>query len=227
MKKIIFFFLLLPLISHAATLTLFAGTVKVIAGESVSIAVGADAGDEKLVTVKAALSYPPELLEFVSFSFASEAFALSQPGYDSAGEGVLVKTAGFPGGFTGIRPFGTAVFRTRSAGTAAISASSDSLLLNTQGVNRLTETETLTLAIALPVSIPVPEPTPLPQSAGLTPAAGAPAAPSFESASSVPETADQAAAVGASALWKSPLVITLLSLFAVGILAALAWYTIR
>lgn len=224
MKKIIFFLFLFPFVSHAATLTLSAGTVEVIAGESVSIAVGADAGDEKLVTVKAALSYPPELLEFVSFSFATGAFALSQPGYDSAGEGALVKTAGFPGGFTGIRPFGTAVFRARSVGTAAISASSDSLLLNTQGVNRLTETETLTLAIAA-LAAPL-SPAPLPQSAELTPAADAPAT-SFTPTTSVSEISEQSAAIGASTAWKSPLVIALVSLFAVGILAALAWRFIR
>lgn len=223
MKKIIFFLLLLPLISHAAALTLFAGTVEVIAGESVSIAVGADAGDEKLVTVKAALSYPETLLEFVSFSFAPEAFALSQPGYDSAGEGVLVKTAGFPGGFTGTHAFGTAVFRARSAGTVTISASPDSLLLNTQSVNRLTETGMLTLTITAPTA--TLSPAPLPQSAELTPAPGAPST-SFTPATSASEISEQSAAV-ASTPWKNPLVITLLSLFAVGILAALAWYTIR
>lgn len=232
MKHIIFFFLLFPFISHAATLTLSTGAAEARAGERVSVAIDVDAGEERIVTVRAALSYPEDLLEFMSFSFAPEAFALSQPGYDAEGGGTLVKTAGFPGGFTGTRPFGVAEFIVRarsvseagSSRRAAISVSSDSLLLNAQGVNRLTVATTVTLSVAAP--IPLPEPSPLPQSAALTPAPGVPV-PSFESVTTTTEVSDQSAAVVSSAVWKNPLVITLLSLFAVGILATLAWYTIR
>lgn len=220
MKKILFLFFLFPFVTHAATLTLSANAGEVRAGESVSVAIGVDAGEEKIVTVKAALSYPEEFLEFTSFSFEPEAFALSQPGYDSAGGGILVKTAGFPGGFVGTRLFGTAVFRAHAAGAATITVSEESLLLNAQGVNRLTETTVLTLAVAAPAA--PPELAPLPQSAELTPASGTPT-PSFTPATTVPEVSEQSAAVGAATRTLTPFRITLLALFVVALLGALAW----
>lgn len=121
----------------ASTITLAPTTASVVAGQTVSVAVSVDAGQTAAVTAKAVITYPADTLEAVSFSFAPAWIQLSQPGYDSMAGGLVVKTAGYPSGFTGTKAFGTLIFKAKKAGTATVAVSGDSAVWGGQGGSSL------------------------------------------------------------------------------------------
>lgn len=222
MKKFLIFFALISftLPVFAATITFVPAEISVIAGQRVSIAIFVDAGNEKIITVKAALSYPHDLLEPISFSFTPSVIPLAQPGYDQMNNGVIVKTAGFPGGFTGTREFGTLVLRAKQAGAAIVSVSDDSLLLNAQSANRFAGARSLSVTIAAPATgAPAIEKT---QEAKLAPEAGSTETTSVEGTSSSAATSEQSAAVGG--LNNQPLrPVLILTILIIAALGGLAW----
>ena len=69
------------------------------------------------------------MLEVKSFTFAHLWMALVQPGYDSVDNvsGVLVKTAGYPGGLSSSASFGTISFSAKKAGSGVITIGDNSL----------------------------------------------------------------------------------------------------
>lgn len=121
----------------ASTITLAPVVLSVAAGQTVSMTVNVDAGQTEAVTAKAVITYPAETLEAISFSFAPIWIQLSQPGYDGMAGGLVVKTAGYPGGFTGAKTFGTLVFKAKKAGTATVAVSGDSAVWGGQGGSTL------------------------------------------------------------------------------------------
>ncbi len=108
----------------------------VTAGEefAVSLTVIPEEG-EKVYTVKAVLSYPEDKVEPISFVFAPEWLVLSQPGYNVMSGGSVIKTAGYPNGFTGSQLFGTLTLRAKSNGVVSISLSEDTEILNAGNKN--------------------------------------------------------------------------------------------
>jgi hypothetical protein len=161
--------------AHAATLSISPTTVWVKEGETVTVTVSADPTGEKLYTVKTVLSYPADVLEAKSFTFSNGLLALTQPGYDSMGNGTIVKTAGVSGGFTSTRTVGTATFTAKKAGVATIAVQSTSLALDSQSKNKLSGAQgSATVTVAAPQ---VAEPTPAAPAPVTTPGqASAPAA---------------------------------------------------
>jgi hypothetical protein len=150
----ILFFVAVP--AYAATFHLEPATGRVSVGEDISVAVFVNTQDEKIVTAKLALQYPENLLEFVSFTPSAQWMPLSASGYDSARIGSIVKTSGFPGGFTGEKKFGEIILRAKNAGSAEVSILADnSLLLNAQGVNKLNEISgaVVTITSAVPAEV--------------------------------------------------------------------------
>src|SRR3989344_3162697 len=128
-----------PSAASAAVIGLSSATSVASKGATFSVTVSADSSGEKAYTVRANLSFDPTLLEFVSWSFAPKWLVLSQTGYDTEDnvKGILVKTAGYPGGITSSTVLGTAVFRTKLAGTATVAAGADSLILDKTNKNLL------------------------------------------------------------------------------------------
>ncbi len=114
--------------------------VEVIEEESFSILVGIDAKGVKNYTVKLELEFPAEFLEITSFNFTSNWIALSQPGYDliDNAKGLLIKTAGWPGGFLDSKPFGTVFFRAKKQGKGIIKAGAASFVLDAENQDVLT-----------------------------------------------------------------------------------------
>src|SRR3989338_4323793 len=139
MKKylISIFILFSPIVLYAATVNFSPASVSIEEGQTFSLAVSADAGADKVVTVKMVLVYPQDMLEPISFAFASSWFPLTQPDFDKMENGMVIKTAGFPGGFMGTREFRTIIFRAKRAGAATVSVSNESLMLNAQNVSAL------------------------------------------------------------------------------------------
>jgi len=120
---------------------------------------------EKIYTVKAQINYPANLLKVESFTFNSNWMPLSQPGYDTIdnGAGLLIKTAGYPGGVSTQVILGTATFKVLNSGETIIKFTSDSLVLNGNNVNVAQALASLDLNLT-PVSVPeLPEEEVLPE----------------------------------------------------------------
>jgi hypothetical protein len=124
---------LVALPAHAATLSLSPSTLSVSAGQTVSVQIMVAAEGVQTVTIKNDILFPADLLQVSSFTLAPNWVGLSQPGYDLVAPGELIKTAGYPGGFSDTRLFGTITFRALKAGQAAVTFAGDnSLVLNIQ-----------------------------------------------------------------------------------------------
>jgi hypothetical protein len=103
--------------------------IKVDAGEPFSVSVYIDPQGVNNYVEKLNISYPADMIEINSFSFDSAWMPLSQPGYDliDNGSGTLVKSAGFPGGFSSPVPFGTISFIAKKKGSGEISVGNGSM----------------------------------------------------------------------------------------------------
>ncbi len=117
---------------------------------------------EKIYTAKAQVSYPVELLKVESFTFNSNWMPISQSGYDTIDNntGLLIKTAGYPGGISTEVVLGTATFRVLNSGETIIKFTSESLVLNAGNANVAGSLSTLNLTFS---ELPVQEETILPE----------------------------------------------------------------
>lgn len=231
--------LLLPISAFAASLTLNPVTVTPGVGQTFSVNITADPSGAKTYTIRANISFDPASVEFVSFSFAPKWIALSQAGYDSENNagGVLIKTAGYPGGVTSATVFGTATFRTKSAGASTVSVTNSSLALDAGGKNLISGPQgalLVTVAAEMPKTAPAPNVTPKkeipavqtqtkkPTAVQVTTTAPEPVVLAATSAPAVASTALAAVAVGFAS--SSGLPIAALAIFALVIVGAGVWF---
>lgn len=223
--------LLLPISAFAASLTLNPANVAPKVGQTFSVNITADPSGAKTYTTRANISFDQASVEFVSFSFAPKWIALSQAGYDkedNAG-GVLIKTAGYPGGVTSATVFGTATFRAKSAGASTISVTNSSLALDAGGKNLISGTQgsTKVTVATPPVQKPAVQTTPVPtQQKTVTemPASTTTAATTTaEATSTTTSTVGGVAAVGATGLsFKNPVAV-LIGILLLAIIGGLIW----
>ncbi|HQU07873.1 MAG TPA: cohesin domain-containing protein [Candidatus Paceibacterota bacterium] len=151
----------LPAAAFAASVGLSPASVSVKPGEVFTVTVLANPAGAHVYTVRANISFNPSLVSVTNFAFAPKWIQLTQPGYDAIDNtnGSLIKTAGYPGGITNPTVLGTATFTAKKAGTAAITATNQSLLLDANGKNALSGTQGL---VSVVVTVP-PTPTPAPK----------------------------------------------------------------
>lgn len=147
----------LPLLAAAATLSLSPVNVSVTQGQTFIVNVALNPQDVKTYTVKVELRYPANLLEVRSFAFSNNWLPLTQPGYDSVdnSNGVLIKTAGYPGGASSPVTFGTVSFRAKATGNAGLTISANSSAYDAASKNSITGLPVLSsVTINAPVSTP-------------------------------------------------------------------------
>jgi hypothetical protein len=106
-------------------------------GATRQVSVIVDPQGATLYSAQVELRYPASSVEVTSFTYTSNVIALSQPGYDSVDNtaGVLIKSAGFPGGISVPTVIGTATFRIKKAGQSEVTVGSGTKLLNDQNAN--------------------------------------------------------------------------------------------
>lgn len=111
----------------------------------------------KNYTGKVELRYPADLVEVKSFTFGDGWMWLPQPGYDTVdnASGILVKTAGYPGGISSTAVFGTAAFSVKKAGSGIIKVGDNSLVLDAANQNVLSKTSVET-SVTIAGSTPAP-----------------------------------------------------------------------
>lgn len=145
----------LPASSLAATLGLSPTTISVTPGKVFTVTLTAVPEGAKLYTVRSNVSFDSALVTVTNFAFAPKWLALSTTGYDSIDNtnGLLVKTAGYPGGITAPTVFGTITFQAKVAGTAHIDVTGQSMLLDENSKNTISGTQGITQVV---ISAPSP-----------------------------------------------------------------------
>lgn len=151
------FALLAPMSALAASVSLSPTTMSVHTGDTFSVSVTANPDSAKLYSVRANVSFDPSLVQATNFSFASAWISISQPGYDSIdnANGVLIKAGGYPGGFTSATRLGTVTFKALKTGTATISSTNSSLLLDADSKNQMSGTGNVSVSITSAPAEPV------------------------------------------------------------------------
>ncbi|MBX4198995.1 hypothetical protein KW800_01825 [Candidatus Parcubacteria bacterium] len=129
--------LALPMLASASTAYFTPATVTVKPGQSVTLSIIVDPQGAQVYTAKIAVSYPSDLVSVTSFSPASGWLSLNQPGYDVVDNaaGSLIKTAGYAGGFSGVKIFGTITLTAKASGSATVSITGTTQVLGANNEN--------------------------------------------------------------------------------------------
>jgi len=140
----------------ATTVSFSPVNISVSQGKTFNVTVAVNPQGVNNYTAKIQLNYPANLLEVKSFSFGNSWMPLTQSGYDLIDNtnGVLIKTAGYPGGLSSSVAFGTVSFLAKKAGSGIIKTDSGSLALDANNQNVLSGTPSVSVAITAPVSVP-------------------------------------------------------------------------
>lgn len=138
----------------ATTFSFSPANISVKEGQEITLSVAVDPHGVKNYTVKTELNYPADLLEARSFSFESGWLAVSRTGYDvmDNSNGLLIKTAGYPGGISTAAPFGSVSFVAKKSGSGAVNIGSNSLVLDATSQNVLDSAQTKVLVVIAPVT---------------------------------------------------------------------------
>ncbi len=144
----------------ATSISLAPTSVTLQQGQSLKQTITINPQGVKNYTLKLELRYPADLLEIKSFTFGSAWTALNQPGYDLIDNttGILIKTAGYPGGLSSSATFGTVNFIAKKSGSGTVSLNSNSLGLDANNQNTLDGLLAKTAVSVLAVTTPVPAP---------------------------------------------------------------------
>ncbi len=136
-KKIIFAGVITTLGVFAVALPAFAATtasfvptpIKVATGQQFNVVVMVNPQGVKNYAEKVEVDYPANLLQVISFTPGNSWMTLQQPGYDSINNntGVMIKTAGYPTGFSSQTLFGTILFTAKKAGSGTIAIDNQSI----------------------------------------------------------------------------------------------------
>jgi hypothetical protein len=141
-------------LAFASTVDLSPTTVNIEPGKTFTVQVYINP-QSNTYSSKVELKYPADLLQVSSFVINDSWMALKQSGYDAMDNvnGVLLKSGGYPGGFTSKILFGTVTFNTVKAGSATISIGSNTNIPNVSNVNTLTDSPSVVVSIIAPVVI--------------------------------------------------------------------------
>lgn len=114
-------------------LSLYPSRLTIVEGQEVSFIITATpVGGARNYTARVELKYPKDLFEMKSITYWKEWVPVIRPEYDedSQEDGLLVKTAGFAGGFTDEKVFGVVKFVARKSGSGVVTFSKNSFVLN-------------------------------------------------------------------------------------------------
>lgn len=148
----------------ATVLSLSPTSINVIQGQNFNLVVAINPQGVKNYTVKTELQYPADLLELKTFTLADNWITLSKQGYDLIDNenGLLIKTAGYPGGVSEPITFGTISFSAKQTGSGVIKVGDNSFVFDATNQDVLSGVLAQTsVVIASPISESEPEPEPI------------------------------------------------------------------
>lgn len=158
----------------ATSVKLTPAAVKTNAGQVFTVPVVVDPQGVKNYTVKVMLNYPADLLEVRSFTFSSRWMPVTQSGYDLVdnSNGILIKTAGYPQGFSANAQLGTVTFRAKKAGTGTVSLAEGTTALDQANQNVFAGSSQVNVSVAALVTaspVPAASVSPVPAAAQVSP----------------------------------------------------------
>ena len=114
-------------------------TVTVAEGERMSYVVTVFPRGDKEYTAQVVLKYPAEFLSLERVEYGSGWVPVVRPEYDAhdTEKGIVVKTAGYPNGFSEKKVFAVLTFRALTSGTGDLSFETNSFTLNSENTNTL------------------------------------------------------------------------------------------
>ncbi|MFA5128314.1 MAG: cohesin domain-containing protein [Patescibacteria group bacterium] len=131
--------LLAPLSARAATsFELYPTKVSVKAGQFFTLTVRINPAGVKNYTVKASIKFPADLVSVQTWKYSNVWMPLRKGSYDysSNSEGVFIRTAGYPEGFSKITTLGTLTFLAKKSGKGTIEFSGENLALDENNTNQ-------------------------------------------------------------------------------------------
>ncbi len=142
----------------ATTVSFSPASVSVKPGQNFNVSVVVNPQGTSNYVEKVVLNYPADLLQVNSFTLGSTWMALTQPGYDLTDNtnGVLIKSAGYPNGFSSATTFGTVSFYAKKAGSGTITIGSNSLAFEVNSQSALSGSPVSITIKALAVTAPKP-----------------------------------------------------------------------
>lgn len=161
----------------ATSINLSPATINVKTGQTFTVPVSVNPQGVKNYTVELKLNFPADLLQVNSFAFGSQWMAVGQPGYDLIDNtnGVLIKTAGYPQGFTSNIQLGTVTFQAKKSGTGVIALAGGTMALDQSNQNLFAGSSQVAISISAPTvkatvapGQPTVQPSQSPVATGLT-----------------------------------------------------------
>ncbi|MES3031251.1 MAG: cohesin domain-containing protein [Patescibacteria group bacterium] len=202
-------------VSAATNVVFTPATASITAGQTFTMTVAINPNGASNYAEKVEIKYPAGMLEVRNFTLNSAWTALNQPGYDliDNANGVLIKSAGYPAGFTSTATFGTITFYAKTAGTASVSVGSNSIAFDANSQSTLVGTPaTVTIgAYVAPATPIVQTPSPVVSTATNTSAT----------------TSDITAAVGDTDSKGSATLYTSLAIIAVLVIGGIAYFVTK
>lgn len=143
-------------VSAATSFGLYPLKISVKEGQTFRLAINVNPNNLKNYTVKASIKFPADLVSASAWQFAGSWQPLSQPGYDSIDNsaGILIKTAGYPGGLSKSATLGTITFKAKKTGTGYISFTGGSMALDEANTNQYSGGNQVPLTIEKIVELP-------------------------------------------------------------------------
>ncbi len=116
--------------AFAASATITPSSITAKVGETFTLTIAVDSQGAPNYGDKVEIDYPTGVTSVTAYDIGKPWLELShQAGYDSYPDitsGLFLKTAGYPGGFTGVKTFETVTFKARKEGTGVIKIGSGS-----------------------------------------------------------------------------------------------------
>lgn len=158
---VLFLSVLVPQISLASSISLRSSSTKVEPTKTFTLSIYTDPKSVASYTAQINLKFPVDLVSVESFTYNSAWLPLTPSGYDLIDNtnGKLIKTAGYPNGFSTETLLGTVVFKAKKAGAVVISTERDSYILDVDSNNTLNTYGSFSITASTPTVTPPPSTT--------------------------------------------------------------------
>lgn len=147
---------LVPQLSLASSISLRSSTKSTEPSKTFNVSVYVNPSSVASYTAQANISFPKDLISVESFTYASSWFPINQSGYDliDNSSGKVIKTAGYPNGFSTETLLGTMTLKSKKAGSVVISINKDSYVLDVDSSNTLNSYGSFSITSSAPVVTP-------------------------------------------------------------------------
>ena len=161
----LFLAIVVPQITLASAISLRSSTSTTEPGKTFSLSIYANGSGVASYTAGVTLKFPADLVSVESFNYSGPWIPITASGYDTINNtsGSLIKTAGYPNGFTNEVLVGTALLKVKKAGTITLTTDQASYILDVDSNSTLKTYGSFSITSSTPVVKTTPPPsTPTP-----------------------------------------------------------------